>query len=447
MKTLPELPAEIVDRIAQHLLGPYDYFERIKWPHGKTKYLASLRLTCRSLAQNIQYSFIRAGFTHHFVDFSMEGLMTLQMIAMHPLFGPRVEVLHFRRYEVAADMYNSRLRDMKQLQDSGEDEERLDRCIRWVEDWEQDMRDRSFIERSGICNSMLYLAFSVLPNVREIHILAAYRAQGSVGLRQEMSPSEHGEGSTTIMWSAIFQAVLLSRMQLKLLNIFPRNYRVQYGISIQALDMPEYLLKKLGHVQEIRLLLNAQDQSFGYSQSWWPSLPARFLGFMPSLVKLNLAFDNWDETERIMERLRTVHWKQLEAMKFQGIQCTKDDLYQLFTNHRSTLRYVKLSNSHLLDGTWLDVLKSMDQLTRLFKLKLNQLAQDELRVCFPRLGYINHYNDQPLHDDDFSDWVFVSKLQRYRVEVDDEGNMAVHLRELQVGADSSTRRTRNPDLF
>ncbi|KAF2680132.1 hypothetical protein K458DRAFT_107250 [Lentithecium fluviatile CBS 122367] len=92
---LDTLPAEVVEEIALHLA----YTSRTAWERDEPRSQAfgNLRATCKTLEAKTHHTFLPVFFKSRKVDFSSEGLHTLEVMASVPELAAAVTLLKFVR--------------------------------------------------------------------------------------------------------------------------------------------------------------------------------------------------------------------------------------------------------------------------------------------------------------------------------------------------------------
>jgi hypothetical protein len=135
---------------------------------------------------------------------------------------------------------------------------------------------------------------------------------------------------------------LLSAFQARL----PRN--LQSLTFDGTLDLDELNIATYPGIKRLRIkLLRAASD---------PTIIQQFLSAFPDLTEVSINFLSWGHVSLIC------HWENLQSLYFGHFIASEHDLYALFERHQQTIRYFRISNANLTQGTWRSLFAKIGEL-------------------------------------------------------------------------------------
>ncbi|KAF2490432.1 hypothetical protein BU16DRAFT_622041 [Lophium mytilinum] len=421
---LTDMPGELIERIALHVL--YDDFDDNDSDDQRSTWaglLFDLRLTCRSLREKSEHIFIRTAFKRFGMTLSLEDLEMLTEVSQLPKIASAVRTLFISEGFKEEKHYNL----LSDLQGHTQSAEEHEDTLAEFTDGRNEQIEAAYLGSSGMAASMLTQALKNLPNVRKIFI--------AIPRRRYYGTISHDSSFQGIPFSNIVSIALtasaVANVKLDEFRMSLQFFKDNYGASVQALQVGMLLPGRFSCLKKLDIYLSAKE-CHRHAPDVLISYTSHFLAGATELTELNLSFDDWTATDRVFEAIaKDVSLEKLQVLTLEGIRFRAEDIIKFLQAHRTSIRKVKLDTCRISIGTWLQVLQGLKSMQELEDLQLTHIVQQRFRVTFPSTAKIDASSLCDEDDDEFADWVYVTRPYKYIASVEIWEDMPTKLEEFE----------------
>jgi hypothetical protein len=356
--------------------------------------ILNLRLGNRFLRDSSLMFFINRFFRRRVHLLSRPSLLVLLDISRHPFFGPSIKTVVISPDHLTPDRLHDELHSSPYWDWAPDSQSAKER-----EEYQRRIIEQNYFQLTGLDTAYLTRISLNASNCRSVFVDDRERPWGAAITKREtgLYPSSSIESDYSKIYLrktvlTVFTAVSASEVPITTLGIKNGNERVH--VHPRMLLLPASCLDHVPWVATLTMLQLTLDPGYEDVPQIWSKPLGEFIMHFPHLECLDLYFDTRVEQPSFNVLSQAIHLPRLRSLKLAGVNCILEDLLNLFSNHRSTLREICLEIvgiSSRTGGSWETLLAEIRDRIQITRFKMMQCDVDGEDVCFEEYGIDQAY--------------------------------------------------------